>query len=60
MKRFKEGRELHEDDPREGAPGATDKNVDRLRTPITYEPSLIICTLSDELEINKDLPQDVT
>jgi hypothetical protein len=55
-KRFKEGRESVEDDPRAGAPvtARTDENVERLRARITSDRRLSLCALSDELNINKE------
>lgn len=55
-KRFKEGRESLDDDPREGAPvtSCTAANVDRLRALITSDRHLNIRALSAQLNINKE------
>lgn len=55
-KRFREGRESVEDDPREGAPSTsrTAQNVDRLRVCVLGDRRVSLRMLEDELGINKE------
>ncbi len=55
-RRFREGRESVEDDPREGAPvsSRTEPNVERLRALVTADRRLTLRALSEELHINKE------